>query len=131
MAGTYEQEENWQEATRLNEEALKRAPDNHKALVSLGRLHAMFGRLDQAIPLYERALELSPNDALRHSVLGGCYLADGRDEDARAQFQLAVALDPEGDPGRYAAQELANLGPEKSADGVEEKEPKKKRWGLF
>ena len=131
MAGTYEQEENWQEATRLNEEALERAPDNHKALVSLGRLHAMFGRLDQAIPLYERALELSPDDALRHSVLGGCYLADGRSEDARAQFQLAVSLDPDGDPGRYAAQELGNLGPEKSAEDEADRGPKKKRWGLF
>ena len=76
LAGTYEQEENWQEATRLNEQALEVAPDYHKALVSLGRLHAMFGRLELAIPLYERALELSPDDALRRSVLGGCYLAD-------------------------------------------------------
>ena len=99
--------------------------------LSLGRLHAMFGRLDQAIPLYERALELSPDDALRHSVLGGCYLADGRSEDARAQFQLAVSLDPDGDPGRYAAQELVNLGPEKSAEGEADQGPKKKRWGLF
>lgn len=131
MAGTYEQEENWQEAIRLNEEALERAPDYHKALVSLGRLHAMFGRLDRAIPLYERALELSPNDSLRRSVLGGCYLADGRIEEARAQFTQAVALDPEGDPGRYAAQELANLGPEKRAGDEEDMGPKKKRWGLF
>ncbi len=131
MAGTYEQEENWQEAIRLNEEALERAPDYHKAIVSLGRLHAMFGRLDQAIPLYERALELSPDDALRRSVLGGCYLADGRTEDARAQFARAVALDPEGDPGKYAAQELANLGPERAGRDDVGEEPKKKRWGLF
>lgn len=135
LAGTYEQEENWQEAIRLNERALERFPDYHKALVSLGRLHAMFGRLDQAIPLYERALELSPDDALRRSVLGGCYLADGRTEDARAQFARAVALDPTGDPGRYAAQELEKLGPPPSAEGETEREdgeePKKKRWGLW
>ena len=126
MAGTYEQEENWQEATRLNEVALEKAPDYHKALVSLGRLHAMFGRLDLAIPLYERALELQPNDALRRSVLGGCYLADGRTEDARAQFELAVALDPGSDPGKYAAQELEKMGTPASGE-----EPKKKRWGLW
>ena len=129
MAGTYEQEENWQEAIRLNEEALERVPDYHKALVSLGRLHAMFGRLDKAIPLYERALELSPNDALRRSVLGGCYLADRRLEEARAQFTRAVELDPEGDPGKYAAQELANLRP--VAEENDPEGPKKKRWGLF
>jgi len=133
LAGTYEQEENWQEATRLNEAALEHAPDYHKALVSLGRLHAMFGRLDQAIPLYERALELTPNDALRRSILGGFYLAAGRIEDAREQFAQAVALNPDSDPGKYAAQELAQLGPseargEESDNG---EEPKKKRWGLW
>ncbi len=130
MAGTYEQEENWAEATRLNTLALEKAPDYHKALVSLGRLHAMFGRLDEAIPLYERALELSPDDALRRSVLGGCYLADGRVDDARAQFEMAVSLDPESEPGQYAAQELVKMGP--SRNGAKEgEEPKKKRWGLF
>lgn len=130
MAGTYEQEENWQEAIRLNEEALERAPDYHKAIVSLGRLHAMFGRLDRAIPLYERALEISPDDALRRSVLGGCYLADGRIEEARKQFAQAAELDPEGDPGKYAAQELANIGPT-TEEKKDDEEPKKKRWGLF
>lgn len=127
MAGTYEQEENWTEAIRLNELALEKSPDYHKALVSLGRLHAMFGRLDQAIPLYERALELSPDDALRRSVLGGCYLAADRPEDAREQFALAVSLDPTSDPGLYAAQELQKLGVKPPG----EDEPKKKRWGLF
>ena len=130
MAGTYEQEENWTEAIRLNELALEKGPDYHKAVASLGRLHAMFGRLDLAIPLYERALELSPGDALRRSVLGGCYLAAERPGDARAQFELAVALDPESDPGRYAAQELQKLGPEASEDEDQDR-PKKKRWGLF
>ena len=130
MAGTYEQEENWTEAIRLNALALEKDPDYHKALVSLGRLHAMFGRLDLAIPLYERALELSPDDALRRSVLGGCYLAAERPGDARNQFELAVALDPDSDPGRYAAQELQKLGPEVSGDEDQDR-PKKKRWGLF
>ncbi len=127
LAGTYEQEENWTEATRLNQEALEVAPNYHKALVSLGRLHAMFGRLDLAVPLYERALELSPDDALRRSVLGGCYQAEGRTEDARREFMRAVALDPAGEPGLYAARELQTLGP----PNAEGEEPKKKRWGLF
>ena len=129
MAGTYEQEENLPEAIRLNEEALERFPDHHKAVVNLARLHAMRGQLDQAIPLYERALELQPEDALRHSVLGGCYLAAGREDEARQQFTEAVRLDPTGDPGKYARQELENLGVAPDSEG--EPEPKKKRWGLF
>ena len=130
MAGTYEQEENWTEAIRLSEMALQKDPDYHKAIVSLGRLHAMFGRLDLAIPLYEQALELSPNDALRRSVLGGCYLAAERPDDARAQFALAVELDPDSDPGRYAAQELQKLG-QNTPGGEDTDAPKKKKWGLF
>ena len=130
MAGTYEQEENLVDAVRLNEEALERFPDHHKAVVNLARLHAMRGQLDRAIPLYERALALQPDDALRHSVLGGCYLAAGREADARHQFEEAVRLDPTSDPGKYARQELENLGvaPAPPDDGPE---PKKKRWGLF
>jgi tetratricopeptide (TPR) repeat protein len=129
MAGTYEQEENLAEAVRLNEIAVERFPDYHKAVVNLARLHAMRGSLDRAIALYERALELQPNDALRHSVLGGCYLAAGRSEDARAQFQQAIILDPDSDPGKYARQELDALGP--SSTDHSDEEPKRKRWGLF
>jgi tetratricopeptide (TPR) repeat protein len=130
MAGTYEQEENLPEAIRLNEAAVERFPDYHKAVVNLARLYAMRGQLDLAIPLYERALELQPDDALRRSVLGGCYLAASRPEDARREFTQAVELDPDGDPGKYARQELINLGPAPDADGPDPG-PRKKRWGLF
>ena len=130
MAGTYEQEENLADAIRLNEEALERFPDHHKAVVNLARLYAMRGQLDRAIPLYERALELQPDDALRHSVLGGCYLAAGRAGEARRQFEEAVRLDPASDPGKYARQELDNLGPAPQSP-EDAPEPKKKRWGFF
>lgn len=130
MAGTYEQEENLAEAVRLNESAVERFPDYHKAVVNLARLHAMRGQLDLAIPLYERALELQPNDALRHSVLGGCYLAAGRAEDARSAFERAVELDPDSEPGKYAHQELNNLDPAPGPDDGDQG-PKRKRWGLF
>ena len=129
MAGTYEQEENLADAIRLNEEALERFPDHHKAVVNLARLHAMRGQLDRAIPLYERALELQPEDALRHSVLGGCYLAAGRPDDARRQFEEAVRLDPTSDPGKYARQELENLGVRPLQKTGRSR--RKKRWGLF
>ncbi len=132
MAGTYEQEEDLAEAVRLNETAVERFPDYHKAVVNLARLYAMRGQIDRAIPLYERALQLQPDDALRHSVLGGCFLAAGRPGDARREFARAAELDPDGDPGRYARQELEKLGPAPSPDaGGEDPAPRKRRWGLF
>jgi len=132
MAGTYEQEEKWQEARRLNELALERFPDYHKAIVNLARLSAMFGQIDEAIGLYERALALQPDDSLRRSILGGCYVAVGRTDEARAEFEKAIELDPAGDPAKYAQQELEKLGPVKPAGNPSEDDTKKKkRWGLW
>ncbi|MGO8671458.1 MAG: tetratricopeptide repeat protein [Capsulimonadaceae bacterium] len=133
MAGTYEQEEKWEEAKQINQLVVDRFPTYHKAIVNLARLHAMLGRLDLAIPLYEQALELQPGDALRSSVLGGCYLAVGRNADARLLFERSVSLDPDGDPGKYAAQELAKLGPTGSSTepSQDNSGDKRKRWGLW
>lgn len=131
MAGTFEQEENIAGAIDVGEQAVARFPDAHKAVVNLARLHAMQGNLDRAIPLYERALGLEPDDALRHSVLGGCLLAAGRTEDARAHFAQAAALDLEGEPGRYARQELNKLAPPLPPEGGASAEPRRKKWGLF
>ncbi len=131
LAGTYEQEENIAGAVDVGEQAVARFPDAHKAVVNLARLHAMRGDLSRAITLYERALVLEPDDALRHSVLGGCLLAAERPEDARAHWEKAVALDPQSEPGLYARQELQKLGPAPSSEGEKDAGPRPKRWGLF
>jgi tetratricopeptide (TPR) repeat protein len=131
MAGTYEQEENIGAAIDIGEQAVARFPDAHKAVVNLARLHAMRGNLDRAITLYKRALVLEPEDALRHSVLGGCLLAAERPSDARVHFEQAVALDPHSEPGLYAQQELQKLGPAPSSEGENGAGPRPKRWGLF
>jgi tetratricopeptide (TPR) repeat protein len=125
IAGTYEQEQDFEKASELHEKVLEIDPDNYKALVSLGRLSAMVGDIDRAIELYSKALEQKPDDALRHAILGGCYLAKNDKTSARFHFQRASELDPpraklapvtgsdEPDdmpaPGEYARRELAEL----------------------
>jgi tetratricopeptide (TPR) repeat protein len=121
IGGTYEQEEDWDQAMALYAEAIEAQPDYHKAIVSLARLKAARGRMDEAIPVYERALALQPNDALRNAILGGCYLSIGNREKARAHFTRASELDPpraarrspseeeQPSPGDYARDELAKL----------------------
>src|SRR5207247_10826909 len=42
----------------------------------------------------EKTLEVTPNDAARHSDLAFCYLAAGRAADAIVQFETAVRLEP-------------------------------------
>jgi tetratricopeptide (TPR) repeat protein len=123
IAGTYEQEEDWNTAIDLHQQAYDNDPTYYKAIVSLARLKAQLGKLDEAIPLYEKALDITPNDPLRHAILGGCYLAHGDELKARAYYEEASRLDPSGThhddasdesegtpaPGDYARQELAKL----------------------
>jgi tetratricopeptide (TPR) repeat protein len=42
----------------------------------------------------KRAIELNPNYAVAHAVLSDCLFITGRQEEAMAEDQLAVALDP-------------------------------------
>jgi tetratricopeptide (TPR) repeat protein len=137
IAGTYEQEEDWQNAMRLHQAALDANPNYYKALVSLARLKAQVGEIEEAIPLYETALAMEPNDPMRHAILGGCYLAQGDEVKARQYFQSASDLDPAGGrrkivideaeapppPGEYARQELSKL------DEAEAKRQKGKSGG--
>ena len=123
VAGTYEQEENWDRAITLHRAALDINPNYYKALVSLARLKAQTGLIDEAIPLYEKALSIEPTDPLRYAILGGCYLSQGDEVKARAYFERASELDPIGSkkkivideaeappaPGDYARQELDEL----------------------
>ena len=50
-------------------------------------------RYDEALPYYERATELAPNNARAHSGLGRCYAAKQKYDLAAEQFRAAVALD--------------------------------------
>ena len=51
------------------------------------------GRYDEAIPYYERATQLAPNNARAHSGLGRCYAAKQKFDLAAEQFRAAVARD--------------------------------------
>jgi Flp pilus assembly protein TadD len=51
-------------------------------------------RIDQAVPLAERAVTLSPRDASYRAMLGQAYVRAGRFTSAEATFADATALDP-------------------------------------
>jgi Tfp pilus assembly protein PilF len=70
--------------------------DKEKAmqLVNQAMNHQMSGELDQAIGLYKRSIALYPT-ADAHTYLGWAYSFQGRIEDAIAQCEIAIKLDPE------------------------------------
>jgi tetratricopeptide (TPR) repeat protein len=64
-----------------------------------------------ALAEYEKALELTPRDAVLHNKLGVCYQHMGRDDGARRAYDRALALNP-----RYA-EAWNNLGTLEQAAG--------------
>ena len=69
--------------------ALEENPNNAMALVGMADLHKFADRFDDAVPLYERALELEPDDP-EHSLDYGEYFIDRayaeESPEARRQF---------------------------------------------
>ena len=88
----------------LCEQALAIDPNNVRALVVLGNkflLPALLGisvdpkcDLERADELELKALALDPDDPWAHSQKGWILLAQGRNEEAIAEFERALALDP-------------------------------------
>jgi tetratricopeptide (TPR) repeat protein len=73
-----------------------------QVIASLGSVMDLQGNHDGAIAEYQRALAVSPNNALLHTMLAQSLHAQGRDSEALAQCKRALALQP----GNAAARAL-------------------------
>ena len=74
--------------------ALDASPEHTPSLTNLGNLFYASGRVQEAVPLFERAARLRPDDANAHYNLANALLASGRPADALASFDRAAALEP-------------------------------------
>ena len=92
----------YKEAAAAFEQALPLAKDKNVPVV-LARLADSYAKAkedDQAIATYQKALQLSPDDAALHNNLGSAYATTGKLDEAKAEFQKAADLDPT-NAGRY------------------------------
>jgi cytochrome c-type biogenesis protein CcmH/NrfG len=69
-------------------------PRNVSARTELGNLYFDSERFDLAIPWYEAAFKLTPNDPNLSTDLGVSYLYTDKTDQAIAQFEKSVAADP-------------------------------------
>ncbi len=72
-------------------DALEIFPDYFRALAALGRVRAANNDLPNAINFYEQAVQRFPDPAFV-STLGDLYQLGGRAADARAQYELVIAI---------------------------------------
>ena len=94
-------------------------PDNLEDVLLLANLLGNSSRLADAIPLYERALAMSPEDTGAR-VSFARALADGDIQaDAELQFQRALELDAESQPAHYYLAELyVNWSPARTDEAL-------------
>jgi superkiller protein 3 len=75
-------------------------PGSPWAYQGLGGAYYKLHRLEEAMPAFQKAIELNPNLFWDHHHLGNIYGEFGRSEEAIAEWQKVIALDSTS-PGPY------------------------------
>jgi tetratricopeptide (TPR) repeat protein len=102
--GAFERNEDYRTALAIWQDTVAKRPDNARANCSLGFALVQAGRGQDAIPYYERALQLKPDVAVAHGDLGVALVGVGRMPEAIGHFERALQLKPD------VAEVQCNLG---------------------
>jgi tetratricopeptide (TPR) repeat protein len=106
MVCAWKQTAYWQNSEALWTHTLACTTDNDLAHINLGTVFYQEGRMDEAIPQYQMALQIIPGNASvhvnrtkallesLHFNLAEALLRSGRAEEAIAQYQMALQIEP-------------------------------------
>jgi tetratricopeptide (TPR) repeat protein len=99
------------EAERILPKVVEWLPEKQDAWYRLGAILNLAGKNSGAIPAYQRAIELDPEDAPPHTGLGNVYADLGQYDRALAAYQRAIDLDPtDASPHHGVGNVYADLG---------------------
>ncbi|HXG81739.1 MAG TPA: tetratricopeptide repeat protein [Sphingomicrobium sp.] len=79
--------------SRVRSASVFKVDSNDVALATRAQLALASNDLANAVPLAERAVEKTPNDASLRALLGNCYLASGRFASAEAAYRDSLSID--------------------------------------
>ena len=88
----------WQEALQLLEKAAREATAESErvtAYLEMGKLHHVLAQHEQAVQVLSQAVQLSPEHAQAHYLLGRAYCSQERWQQARAALEVADRLIPD------------------------------------
>jgi tetratricopeptide (TPR) repeat protein len=89
-----DKQRNYDEAARLYGVALDNAPQDPGVLLQAGNFYSRRGDIQRAALLLKRAVDCVPDNAMLLNSLGSTLGQLGRDGEARACFERALAADP-------------------------------------
>jgi adenylate cyclase len=91
------------EAIPLFERAIRLNPFGPTSyFLNYGTSYRMMGQYQEAITQYKKALHIAPNNIVAHIALAGTYSLLGRDEEARAEAEEVLRLNPKFSLESYA-----------------------------
>lgn len=93
-----ERDKNLERAEEMTRKAVDQEPENGSYLDSLGWVLFKRGKLDEAVPILERAERTKPTDATILDHLGDAYYRLGRTREAREKWRRAEELLADGEP---------------------------------
>jgi len=101
------------------EKAVTERPGFARALVNLGELYRVAGRMPEAVAAFERAVAADPNDPVARIDLGSARIDTDRLDDAVEQLRAAIALQPDAPEAHYnLGNALARLKRPAEAEGA-------------
>ncbi|NQT34209.1 tetratricopeptide repeat protein [bacterium] len=89
---------------QIVDELAQKEPKLADDYMNLAKAYMKLDNIDEAITSYERALKITPNDAVLRNRLGITYARSGDLEKAHTQFTEAVRLDPGYEDARFNLQ---------------------------
>jgi len=95
LARVYTEQNRYDEAQRLIDEALKENDKGAEAHFAKGKLGVYRKDYAAAVPALERAIELDPNNAYAHYYAGIAYSNERRPDRMANEFQLFLKLAPD------------------------------------
>jgi tetratricopeptide (TPR) repeat protein len=93
-AKVYEKSNNNEAAAAEYEKALKLEPNYLPAILGYAHFRDRLGQMPEATKLYARAEKVRPQEPATHNDLGICYARQGMLNEAAAELQKAVKLQP-------------------------------------
>lgn len=102
LAQALEREGEYERAATLYQDLLKRDPANYVLFDCLQRVWIQLKRYDDVVMLIRNRLTQTPGDLNLRAILGGVLYRAGREKEAAAEWDEAIALAP-ANPGTYRA----------------------------
>ncbi len=109
IASAYSMRDMFEEAEEYYHRAISSQEDYPLAWFSLGRLLARGEKYEEAEESMRRYIGLCPGDPWAYYILGTSLASQGREDEAEFALGKASQLDPDGEAGTLARQELYQL----------------------